>query len=132
MVFSLLHKVVASSPHAYGELLAGAAPVTGGILAGVWDLQDTALFSPFTIMALLGLMFLLIYLISMVGSAERRIVSPWLCGYVQEADCYRYTAHNFYGEIKRYFRWLGGAARTNSAGKNESNLTAEAQRTQRN
>ena len=33
----------------------------------------------------------------------------WLCGYAREADCHRYSAHNFYGEIKRYFRWLGGA-----------------------
>jgi hydrogenase-4 component B len=121
--FFLLHKVVASSPHAYGELLAGAAPVTGGLLAGIWDLQDTALFKPFAIMALLGLMFLLTYLISLAGSAERRTTSPWLCGYVQEADCYRYTAHNFYGEIKRYFRWLGGAARHNASAKNESKTT---------
>jgi len=34
---------------------------------------------------------------------------PWLCGYAREAECNRYVAHNFYGEIKRYFGWLGGA-----------------------
>ena len=59
--------------------------------------------------AVLGLMFLAVYGISKLGSAPRRAADPWLCGYVREADCYRYTAHNFYGEIKRYFGWLGGA-----------------------
>jgi hypothetical protein len=44
-----------------------------------------------------------------LGDAKRRAASPWLCGYATEADCHRYAAHNFYGEIKRYFRWVGGA-----------------------
>ena len=56
----------------------------------------------------LGLMFLVVRALSKVGSASRRATAPWLCGYVREADCHRYSAHNFYGEIKRYFRWLGG------------------------
>ena len=48
---------------------------------------------------------------------EREYVAPEVNiyetkdGYVLEADCHRYSAHNFYGEIKRYFRWLGGAPR---------------------
>ena len=49
-----------------------------------------------------------------LGSASRRAAAPWLCGYVREADCHRYSAHNFYGEIKRYFRWLGGMPRAPS------------------
>ena len=56
-------------------------------------------------------MFLVVRGLSKLGSASRRAAAPWLCGYVREADCHRYSAHNFYGEIKRYFRWLGGAAR---------------------
>ena len=59
----------------------------------------------------LGLMFLVVRALSKLGSASRRAAAPWLCGYVREADCHRYSAHNFYGEIKRYFRWLGGAPR---------------------
>ena len=46
---------------------------------------------------------------SKLGGAQRRADVPWLCGYAREAECHRYVAHNFYGEIKRYFRWLGGA-----------------------
>jgi hydrogenase-4 component B len=130
--FFLLQRVVASSPHAYGTVLAGAAPITGGMLSGVDFLEGAAIFMPIAIAVLLGLMFLLTYIISKLGSAQRRTAAPWLCGYTLEADCHRYTAHNFYGEIKRYFRWLGGAARSNPVGKSENNLTAEAQRTQRN
>jgi hypothetical protein len=59
----------------------------------------------------LGLMFLVVRALSKLGSASRRAAAPWLCGYVREADCHRYSAHNFYVEIKRHFRWLGGAAR---------------------
>jgi hydrogenase-4 component B len=44
-----------------------------------------------------------------LGGAKRRAAVPWLCGYAREAECNRYVAHGYYGEIKRYFRWLGGA-----------------------
>ena len=53
-------------------------------------------------------------------SASRRAAAPWLCGYVREADCHRYSAHNFYGEIKRYFRWLGGMPRNNELQRKET------------
>ena len=83
-------------------------PMTGGFLAGAQEVQGSALFCPFALLVLLGTMFLVTRMISKFGSAERRNAAPWLCGYVREADHYRYSAHNFYGEIKRYFRWLGG------------------------
>jgi hypothetical protein len=69
------------------------------------------LFVPLALAAILGLMFFVAYGISKLGSAPRRAAAPWLCGYAREAECHRYVAHNFYGEIKRYFRWLGGAPR---------------------
>jgi hypothetical protein len=69
------------------------------------------LFAPAALVVVLGLMFLIVRFISKLGSAQRRAAAPWLCGYVREADCHRYVAHNFYGEIKRYFRWLGGTPR---------------------
>ena len=47
--------------------------------------------------------------------ARSRVSVPWLCGYVREQDCHRYVAHNFYGEIRRYFRWLGGTPHRPSA-----------------
>jgi len=109
--FRLLQRALDASSQGYGTELAQAAPVQSGLWAGVEQFQSTALFTPFVLVAVLGLMFLVVRALSKLGSASRRAAAPWLCGYVREADCYRYSAHNFYGEIKRYFRWLGGAPR---------------------
>jgi formate hydrogenlyase subunit 3/multisubunit Na+/H+ antiporter MnhD subunit len=79
-------------------------------LLGLEAPRSSALFVPAILALLIGVSFLLVYGISKLGSAPRRAATPWLCGYAQEADCNRYVAHNFYGEIKRYFRWLGGTA----------------------
>jgi hypothetical protein len=80
-----------------------------GLWAGVEEFQSTALFAPLVFALVLGLLFLVVRVLSKLGSGSRRATVPWLCGYVREADCHRSSAHNFYGEIKRYFRWLGGA-----------------------
>lgn len=112
MAFDLLQKALGSSTHSYGALLAGASPIAGGLAGGVSNIQETALFAPLAVVVLLGVMFLLTYAITRLGRAPRRAAAPWLCGYAREADCHRYTAHNFYSEIKRYFRWLGGTPRT--------------------
>jgi hydrogenase-4 component B len=117
--FSLLQKVLASSPHAYGELLAGAAPVTGSLLTGMTNPQGTILLMPFAVAILLGAMFLLTYVISKLGRPKRRAVAPWLCGYAVEADCNRYTARNFYAEIKRFLQWLENVLHLNPARNDE-------------
>jgi hydrogenase-4 component B len=75
------------------------------------DRIQAAVYAPLALALVLGLTLLLAWGISKLGRARRRAAVPWLCGYVREADCHRYVAHNFYGEIKRYFRWLGGAPR---------------------
>jgi formate hydrogenlyase subunit 3/multisubunit Na+/H+ antiporter MnhD subunit len=108
VVFNYLQRVLDASRQGFGAALADAAPMTGGPLAGIQALQGVALFAPLAIAMLLGTMFLITRAISKLGGAKRRVAAPWLCGYVREADCHRYTAHNFYGEIKRWFRWLGG------------------------
>jgi formate hydrogenlyase subunit 3/multisubunit Na+/H+ antiporter MnhD subunit len=97
-----------ASRQGFGTTLADAQPMLSGSLVGLDAANGTALFAPLAIMVVLGLVFLVTYVISKLGGATRRAGVPWLCGYVLEADCYRYSAHNFYGEIKRYFRWLGG------------------------
>jgi hypothetical protein len=95
----------------YATALAKAASVQSGFGTGVEQFQSAALFVPLVFALVLGVMFLVARSLSKLGSASRRAAAPWLCGYVREADCHRYSAHNFYGEIKRYFRWLGGAPR---------------------
>jgi formate hydrogenlyase subunit 3/multisubunit Na+/H+ antiporter MnhD subunit len=117
--FGLLQRALEQSPNGFGEILAAAAPLRSAALAGVsgapvlspGGVEPSFLFAPVMLAALLGLLFLLAYGISRLGRAPRReAAAPWLCGYAGEAECHRYVAHNFYGEIKRYFRWLGGAA----------------------
>ena len=109
IAFHLMQAALDASSQGYGTALAGAAPMQSGLWSGLEKVQATALFAPLALAVVLGLMFLVVRLISKLGRAPRRAAVPWLCGYVREAECHRYVAHNFYGEIKRYFRWLGGA-----------------------
>lgn len=108
IAFRLMHSALDASRGGFGSALANAAPMVNGPLAGLQGPNAAALFAPVALALVLGVMFLLAYGISKLGSAPRRAAVPWLCGYAREAECNRYVAHNFYGEIKRYFRWLGG------------------------
>jgi formate hydrogenlyase subunit 3/multisubunit Na+/H+ antiporter MnhD subunit len=107
--FSLMQRTLETSTQGFGAALAQAVPMQTGLWTGVAQMQSAALFAPVILAVVLGLMLLVVRGLSKLGSASRRAAAPWLCGYVREADCHRYSAHNFYGEIKRYFRWLGGA-----------------------
>jgi hydrogenase-4 component B len=109
--FRFLHIAMAQSRQGFGALLADSSPVLGGYLSGVQQMNSTAVFAPIVVVVLIAVMFLCSFAISRLGSAPRRAAAPWLCGYATDAEVHRYVAHNFYGEIKRYFRWLGGAPR---------------------
>jgi formate hydrogenlyase subunit 3/multisubunit Na+/H+ antiporter MnhD subunit len=109
--FRLIQLALKSSPEGMGSALAAAAPAMNWKL--VAPLGGTgAVFAPVALFVVLALMFLVARGIAHLGGAPRRVAVPWLCGYAQEADCFRYRAHNFYGEIKRYFRWIGGGKST--------------------
>jgi len=107
--FRLMQHALEASRGGLGTTLANASPLTSNPLTGLAQTPSAAVFAPVALAAVLGLMFLTVYGISKLGSASRRATEPWLCGYAREADCHRYVAHNFYGEIKRYFGWVGGA-----------------------
>jgi len=115
IAYRLLHHALAASRQGLGSVMADTAPVAGGMVSGLTASGSAATFTPLALAAVLGLMLLVSYRISRLGHAPRRAAVPWLCGYVREADCHRYVAHNFYGEIKRYFRWLGGAPHAKEA-----------------
>ncbi|MBM3892278.1 MAG: peroxiredoxin family protein, partial [Verrucomicrobia bacterium] len=115
IAFQLMQAALKASAQGCGAILAGAAPMTGGPLTGLVGVESAAVFMPVALAAALGLIFLVVRGVSKLGSAPRRAAVPWLCGYVREADCHRYAAHNLYGEIKRYFRWLGGLPRRQPA-----------------
>jgi hydrogenase-4 component B len=105
--FVFLQQAIAVTPLGAGALF--AQPMPAGAFAGLTGPQGAALFVPPVLLAVLGATFLLAYAISRLGSAPRRAAVPWLCGYAPETGQERYIAHNFYGEIKRHFQWLGGA-----------------------
>ena len=107
--FRFVQLVLASSPGGLGAMLAAQVPFRGEPISGLAGISGTATFAPLALTAVLAVTFVLAYGISKLGSAPRRAADPWLCGYAREAECHRYIAHNFYGEIKHYFRWLGGA-----------------------
>jgi formate hydrogenlyase subunit 3/multisubunit Na+/H+ antiporter MnhD subunit len=109
--FRLMQRALEASRGGLGTTLANAFPMRSGPLAGVTEVDSAAVFAPAALAVVLALIFLLVYGISKLGGASRRAAAPWLCGYAREAECNRYVAHNFYGEIKRYFRWLGGMQR---------------------
>jgi formate hydrogenlyase subunit 3/multisubunit Na+/H+ antiporter MnhD subunit len=106
--YRLMDHVLQASGQGLGTVLAQAAPVQGGWFGGIAGWQDRAAFGPFAFAVVLGLMVLLVFGLSRLGRSQRRQAAPWLCGYDRETDFHRYAAHGFYGEFKRWLRWLGG------------------------
>jgi hypothetical protein len=76
---------------------------------------------PLVVLLLLGVLFLLARALARSAGAPRRASPPWLCGYVEEADCYRYSTRDLYGEVKGAFRFLGGAPRREARNGNGEN-----------
>jgi formate hydrogenlyase subunit 3/multisubunit Na+/H+ antiporter MnhD subunit len=109
--FRLMQRALDASRGGLGTTLANSFPLRSRLVAGISEVDSAAVFAPATLAVVLALIFLLVYGIAKLGGASRRAAVPWLCGYAREAECNRYVAHNFYGEIKRYFRWLGGMPR---------------------
>ncbi len=108
LAYSVMNQAISASRQGFGEILANAAPMANSPLTGLDAVNGTAILAPVVLLVVLVIVFMITYVISKLGGAQRRAATPWLCGYAAEADCYRYSAHNFYGEIKRYFKWLGG------------------------
>lgn len=97
-----------TSQHGWGGELAAALSPTGASWWGLTLAAGNARFAPLGLAAVLVGGFLIAVVISKVGGAKRRRAEPWLCGYARQSEHNRYRAHGYYGEIKRWFRWLGG------------------------
>ena len=108
LAFRLMQQALDASRQGFGAVLADSHPVRAGWGSGLAQVEPAALFVPLALAVVLGLLFLVSRAISRLGRASRRAAAPWLCGYAQETECHRYVARHFYGEIKRYFGWLGG------------------------
>ncbi len=95
------------------RLIGRAFEVSPGRNVGV-PLFDSshAVFAPEALLLVMGLCFLGVFALTRIGCRSRRAATPWLCGEAREEECNRYKAHNFYGDFKRHFRWLGGIGKS--------------------
>jgi hydrogenase-4 component B len=117
--FAFLQQAIAVTPQGVGAALANTGPLKATALTGVTGPQGFSLFMPLALAAVLGVTFLIAYGIFHLGSAPRRTAVPWLCGYAPEAEQQRYIAHNFYGELKRHFHWVGGVENSKRVAKRQ-------------
>jgi hydrogenase-4 component B len=100
---------LSASPGGLGSALSGAGFAEGTAATGLEVLGGAAVLRPLLVLLVLGLFFLLARALAKLGGATRRVSPPWLCGYAEEADCFRTSTHDLYGEVKGAFRFLGGA-----------------------
>ena len=122
IAYGLIHNALAASPSGIAQALGTVTLAPAGLWAGISGIGSHAVFIPLVVLAVLTAAILLAGFIATLGSAKRRAAAPWLCGYAREAECNRYVAHGYYGEIKRYFRWLGGAPATQKESSPNLNL----------
>ncbi|MBP8258358.1 MAG: peroxiredoxin family protein [Verrucomicrobia bacterium] len=94
---------------ALGSGLGRAQPWAAAGITGIMMADGSAAYLPLALAAILAPLVIGAILLSRMGASARRAVSPWLCGYVREANEHRLQARHYYGEIHRHFRWLGGA-----------------------
>ena len=106
--FQILQRALDSSRQGFGIALAANMPVDSGPVTGLTEVTSVALFVPVKLLSILAFTFLISLVFSKLGGAQKRSAPPWLCGYAREAEANRYIAHNFYGEIKRYFQGRRG------------------------
>jgi NADH:ubiquinone oxidoreductase subunit 5 (subunit L)/multisubunit Na+/H+ antiporter MnhA subunit len=108
IAFTIIHAALNSSRQGLGTLLANVVPAINGPWAGLEGLGGRAVLAPMAMALVLALLFLVAYGLSRLGRAPRKTSVPWSCGYATDTDAHRYHAHHFYGDFKRYFRWIGG------------------------
>lgn len=110
-VYQVLGQVLNTSRQGIAGKLADASGMTAGVTTGLSAIGGVGLYVPVVIAIVMAIAFAFVYTFSKQGGSTRKSGDAWLCGYAREEDCYRYSASNFYGEIKRCFGWLGGNPR---------------------
>jgi len=106
IAFGVFAKALTAGCTGLSSLLALPAAGGTGVLRGLGFHSGAAVFAPLAILAPIVLFFLLGFLVSRIGRAERRKADIWLCGYDTENEQNRYKAHNLYLEVKKYLKWL--------------------------
>lgn len=108
VAYWLIRQTLMRSSEGLAHILCDTNPASAGRWEGLSAAGGMALLSPLIVAAMLFVIFIVARAISKLGAAERRTADIWLCGYAKEADVHRYGAHNLYGEVKKYFGWVGG------------------------
>jgi formate hydrogenlyase subunit 3/multisubunit Na+/H+ antiporter MnhD subunit len=111
LVLAAIGSALDSSRQGLGVILADARPLELGAVSGLASFNQEALYVPVVLLAVLATMFLVVRRLSKLGGAERRVAVPWLCGYARDGEAHRYRASGLYGEVKKWWIWLGGKAR---------------------
>ncbi|WCJ60680.1 proton-conducting transporter membrane subunit [Fontisphaera persica] len=108
LAVQLFQAALHASQQGLGEIFAHATPLQSSEWAGVDILMGEGRFAPLALAVVLAVMVGLAWGLSRLGQATRRADAPWLCGYVRETEDARFSAHHYYSEVKKHFRWLGG------------------------
>ncbi|MCP5517920.1 MAG: peroxiredoxin family protein [Verrucomicrobiales bacterium] len=116
VAFGLATRALNASREGLGETLAAAVRTAEGLPGMQAVLGGGAHLVPLAVLALLALLGLGGAMLARAGGSSRRTDSPWLTGYAQAGEANRFTAHGYYAEFKRWFRWIGGAPRSGGAG----------------
>lgn len=104
----LIQQALTRSSEGLGSILCDTVPASAGRWDGLTAAGGMALLAPLIVALMLFVIFVIARALSKLGSAEQRTADIWLCGYAREAEIHRYGAHNLYGEVKKYFGWVGG------------------------
>jgi formate hydrogenlyase subunit 3/multisubunit Na+/H+ antiporter MnhD subunit len=104
----LFEAALATSPDGLGGFLGRATLPGTSWWLGVAATERQGAFAPLILALLLTSGFGFAIALARLGGGPRRAAVPWLCGYATEVEAHRYVAQQFYADLKRHFRWLGG------------------------
>jgi hydrogenase maturation protease len=116
LALAFINSALAASRQGLGAVLADTRPVAFSAWTGLDSLDQQAVYAPLVLLAMLVVLSAGVRWFSKLGGAPRRAAAPWLCGYAREAEAHRYCASGLYGEVRKWFRWLGGGARPGREG----------------
>lgn len=119
--YGFLGKALHASHQGLGSVLADGLPGNTAPLAGLAWLPGQAVLWPLSLCVLLGVALLVAAVLYRLGQAGTRRVPRWQCGYATDANTPPYSAHHYYGELKRI---VGAAAHGPAAAEPQTGAPA--------
>ena len=100
VTFGLVTLALRATHEGLGSVFGTISPTSVTVLAGVRTVCNGVVVGALVILGI-SVGAAVAWALSRMGGARVRRVDPWLCGYATEEESMRYTAHGFYGELKR-------------------------------